>query len=207
MFDRFRADLRRYLEHATTRRDQVVEVALNPAVWAVAIYRLGAWVYSRPRPIIGAPLRGGYLLLYKSVEIVSGVHLPPSCEIGPGLYIGHAGCVHVSPQAVIGSGCTLSQGVTLGASAGGRQGVPVLEDGVYVGAGAKVIGAVRVGQGSSVSANSLVMSDVPEGATVMGVPARVVFRPPQATAASGGNSAGARAEGDAAAVGKEGRAA
>ena len=77
----------------------------------------------------------------------------------------------------MGANCTLSQEVTLGTSAGGREGAPVVGDNVYLGAGAKVIGQVRVGDGANVAANSLVVTDVPDGATVMGVPARVMFKP------------------------------
>jgi serine O-acetyltransferase len=64
--------------------------------------------------------------------------------------------------------------VTIGTSAGGRAGAPTIGDEAYVGAGAKVIGSIRVGTGAKIAANSLVVTDVAEGATVMGVPARVV---------------------------------
>ena len=166
-----------------TTRDKVVEVALHPAVWAIGVYRFGRWVYTRRPPVVGPPLQLAYLAASKAVEITSGIHLYPSNEIGPGLYIGHTGSIHLNPGAKIGRNVSLSQEVTLGTSAGGREGAPVIGDDVYLGAGAKVIGNVKVGRGANIAANSLVIADVPEGSTVMGVPARVMFRPDKAAAA------------------------
>lgn len=62
----------------------------------------------------------------------------------------------------------------------GRQGAPVLGDDVYIGTGATVVGKIKVGTGAKIAANTLVMSNVPEGATVMGVPGRIIMRPPKA---------------------------
>ena len=164
-------------------RDKVVEVALHPAVWAIAVYRFGRWVHTKHPPVVGPPLQLAYLAASKAVEITSGIHLYPSNDIGPGLYIGHTGSIHLNPGARVGRNVSLSQEVTLGTSAGGREGAPVIGDDVYLGAGAKVIGNVKVGAGSNIAANSLVIADVPEGSTVMGVPARVMFRPDRTAAA------------------------
>jgi serine O-acetyltransferase len=62
----------------------------------------------------------------------------------------------------------------------GRQGAPVLGDDVYVGTGATLVGKIKVGNGAKIAANTLVMSNIPDGATVMGVPGRIIMRPPKA---------------------------
>lgn len=187
MFENFRADLRRYLTPGMSLRDKVMEVGLNPAVWAIGCYRFGRWAYSDREPV-KAPARVAYLAVSKVVEIVTDVHIYPGNDIGPGLYIGHTGSIHLNPDAKLGKECTISHEVTLGSSAGGREGAPVIGDRVYLGAGAKVIGAVTVGEGANVAANSLVVADVPAGATVMGVPARVMFRPQSEAAPANGAS-------------------
>ncbi len=185
MFDDFRADVRRYLSPGMSVRDRVFEVALHQGLWAIAVYRFGRWVYTRRPPVVGPALQVAYLAASKAIEITAGVYIYPGNDIGPGLYIGHPGGIHLNPDVKMGANCTVSQEVTLGTSAGGRAGAPVVGDGVYLGAGAKIIGEVKIGNGAHVAANSLVVADVVEGSTVMGVPARVMFKPaPAATAAS-----------------------
>jgi serine O-acetyltransferase len=105
--------------------------------------------------------------------------IDPSATIGGGFYVAHIGGVHVNPQAVIGKNCDFAHGVTVGASAMGRQGAPTLGDDVYVGAGAVLAGKIKIGNGAKIAANSLVISNVPDGATVMGVPGRIVMRAPK----------------------------
>lgn len=103
--------------------------------------------------------------------------IDPQAIIGPGLYIGHIGGVHINPGAVLGKDCDVAHRVTIGTSAMGRPGAPVIGDNVYIGTGATLVGRVKVGSGAKIAANSLVISNVPEGATVMGVPARIIMRP------------------------------
>ena len=105
--------------------------------------------------------------------------------IGPGLYIGHIGGVHINPQAVLGRNCDLAHRVTIGTSAMGREGAPVLGDDVYIGTGATLVGKIKIGNGAKIAANTLVISNVPAGATVMGVPGRIVMRAPESAAAGG----------------------
>ena len=98
-------------------------------------------------------------------------------KIGGGLYIAHVGGVHINPGAVLGRNCDLAHRITIGASAMGRAGIPVLGDEVYIGTGAVLVGKIKVGSGAKIAANTLVMSNVPAGATVMGVPGRIIMRP------------------------------
>ena len=104
--------------------------------------------------------------------------------IAGGLYIGHIGGVHISPQAVLGRRCDLAHRVTIGASAMGREGAPVLGDDVYVGTGATLVGKIKIGDGAKIAANTLVIGNVPAGATVMGVPGRIVMRAAESAGAT-----------------------
>jgi serine O-acetyltransferase len=90
-----------------------------------------------------------------------------------GLLIPHPNGIVIHPDAEIGPNCLLFQQVTVGESAGG---VPTLEGHVDVGAGAKIVGKLRIGKDAVIGANAVVLKDVPEGATAVGVPARIVSR-------------------------------
>jgi len=104
-----------------------------------------------------------------------GISIPASTVIGPGLCIDHFGGIFVNGSCVIGKDCTVSQNVTLGrANRGRRRGAPVIGDRVYIGPGAKVVGAVRVGSDVAIGANAVVTEDVPDSAVVGGVPAKVL---------------------------------
>lgn len=88
------------------------------------------------------------------------------------------GGIVIHPRSVIGDGCVIRQGVTLGNRVHGVQEAPVLGCGVNIGAGAKLLGAIRVGDNAQVGANAVVLCDVPAGATAVGVPAKIILRNP-----------------------------
>lgn len=106
---------------------------------------------------------------------VCGADIPLLCKIGGGFLMPHPNGIVIHPDSVIGVNCLFFQQVTVGAS---ERGVPDIGDGVDVGAGAKIIGPIRVGDGARIGANAVVVHDVPAGATVVGVPAKVVSRTP-----------------------------
>jgi serine O-acetyltransferase len=172
----FSADIARY----RLKGDHGKELWLNPAVWAIACYRLGNWLnVSPPNVLVRIPLKVVSFVATKWCEIFIEMHIDPSATIGGGLYIAHIGGVHINPQAVLGKNCDIAHRVTIGASAMGRKGAPVLGDEVYVGTGATLVGKIKIGSGAKIAANTLVMTNVPEGATVMGVPGRIVMRAPK----------------------------
>ncbi len=104
-----------------------------------------------------------------------GFDISPTTQIGKGLYIGHFGCLVVNPKAVLGKNVNLSQGVTIGqANRGPRCGTSIIGDNVYIGPGAKIVGAVVIGNDVAIGANAVVTHDVPDHAVVAGVPARVL---------------------------------
>jgi serine O-acetyltransferase len=147
------------------------------SIWAIAVYRFGRRSDRRPPGLRRKLSDRAYWLLHRLVETATGISIPKSVEVGPGLKmkIWHFGNIFVHPECVIGANCTLRQGVTIGnREADGP--VPVLEDNVELGAYAQVLGDVRIGQGAKVGAMSVVLRDVPPGATAVGVPARIIDR-------------------------------
>lgn len=193
----FAADIARYRAMGYRGR----QMWMNPAVWSIACYRLGNWLYrTRPPVLVRVPLKLVSYVANLGCELLLEMCIDPQATIGPGLYIGHIGGVHINPQAVLGSNCDLAHRVTIGASAMGRGGVPVLGDEVYIGTGATLVGKIRIGNRAKIAANTLVISNVPAGATVMGVPGRIVMRAPVSTkpssTPSAAGAAGAAGAGD-----------
>src|SRR5215831_2523673 len=104
-----------------------------------------------------------------------GISIPAVAQVGSGLYIGHFGGIHSNGFAVIGNNCNIQQDVTLGkVNRGARAGAPVIGNNVFIGAGAKILGRIHVGDGAAIGANAVVTRDVPAGMAVAGVPARVI---------------------------------
>lgn len=104
-----------------------------------------------------------------------GISIPPATQIGPGFYIGHFGGIVINVRSTIGSNCNLSHGVTLGqANRGRNQGFPSVGDNVYIGPGAKIVGAVKIGNGVAIGANCVVTRDIADNSVVVGIPGRVI---------------------------------
>ena len=104
-----------------------------------------------------------------------GCLIPHTTSIGRGLYLGHVRDIIINEQVVIGENCNISQGVTIGqANRGPRRGIPVIGRNVYIGPGAKIVGAVSVGDDVAIGANCVVTDDVPDHAVVVGIPGRVI---------------------------------
>jgi serine O-acetyltransferase len=177
----FAADIARYKAKGNHGRD----LWLDPGVWTIAVYRLRNWVYvANPPWVVGAPVKIFCFLANKFFEIFMANLISAQAPIGEGLYLGHAGGVIVSQYAVIGKNCDISPRVTIGVSAMGREGAPTIGDDVYLGTGATLVGKIRIGNRAKVAANTLVIDDVPDGATVMGVPGRVFIASPTAVPTS-----------------------
>jgi serine O-acetyltransferase len=174
----YEADLKRY-----PRRPFLKE----QSIWAIALYRFGRRNDRRKRGLIRWVGDRWYWLAYRVIETLTGVSIPKSVEVGPGLRIYHFGNIFVHAEARIGANCTLRQGVTIGNRHDGGP-VPVLEDDVELGAYAQVLGGVRVGRGAKVGAMSVVLTDVPPGATAVGVPARLIGSFQPTLAATGSDS-------------------
>jgi serine O-acetyltransferase len=143
----------------------------QPGFRYLCVFRLAQAASGRPWGRFSAlPLR----LLLSRMRILYDI--PLTASVGPGLYLArHPGGIVVNDECRIGANCNLSQGVTLGqANRGPRAGAPRIGDRVYVGPGAKVLGAVSVGSDAAIGANAVVTRDVPDGAVVVGIPATVL---------------------------------
>lgn len=117
------------------------------------------------------------VVLHRFWSAVTGADIPLGSRIEGGLMLPHPNGIVVHPEARIGPNCLLFQQVTIGGG-GSLPGVPTLHGHVDVGAGAKILGGVTIGEHAIVGANAVVLRDVPAGATVAGVPARIVSRRP-----------------------------
>lgn len=151
--------------------------ATKPGFHAVAIHRLGVAVHQLPRGIARKPLVLAYRIGYVHCRNHYGIELPYSVKLGRRVVIEHQGGIVIHGNSVIGDGCIIRQGVTLG----NRylyypNHAPRLGRGVNVGAGAKLLGDIRIGNGAAIGANSVVLRDVEDDDTVVGIPARSLVR-------------------------------
>jgi serine O-acetyltransferase len=174
MFEVYRKDLYRYKNKKIGYLKDISYKLCNQAIWALSIYRFGSWVYKAKIPLIAIFLKIIYFVLNKFIEIITGISIPASVHIGPGLYIGHYGGIIIHPNTTIGSNFSIGQGVTIGTQGLGKKGVPIIGDNVYIGVGAKVLGQISIGNNVRIGANAVVIKDVPDNAVAVGVPAKVV---------------------------------
>lgn len=167
MFDNLREDLHSYGGDPTRR-----------GFWTMIVYRFGRWRYT----IGSRPLRLPFSILYKALKVVSesvtGTELPCEVVIGHRLRIEHSFDIVVSGDAVLGDDVVLRNGVTIGLRHEGKRGAPVIGNRVDIGAGAKLLGAIRIGDDVSIGANAVVICDVPSHSIAVGVPARVMAKRP-----------------------------
>jgi serine O-acetyltransferase len=134
---------------------------LDAATWGIVGYKL----YRKGHPWIAAPFR--------RISLLMNIFFHPGADIGEGLCIPHIGPVVIGSGVKIGKRCTIFQGVTIGAAHGNY---PVIGDDVFIGANACVIGSARIGNKAIIGAGAVVVKDVPDGATAVGNPARVILR-------------------------------
>ena len=127
----------------------------------------------KPRGLIGLLVSKYYVLRWRLWSVLSGSDIPLNCKIGGGLLLPHPTGVVIHPDAVIGPNCLIMQQVTLGACRK-NPGLPRLGGHVDIGAGAKLLGGITIGDHAQIGANSVVLCDVPAGATAVGIPARIV---------------------------------
>ena len=133
---------------------------------AIYFYRLANFFYRKRVPLVPSVLRYLIFFLYNSV-------IEPACDIGEDSYFVHGGIgVVLHPRCRIGSRVVIGQGVTLGGSFG--SGPPTVENDVWIGPGARLLGEINIGQNCIIGANAVVIRDVPENSVVAGVPAKII---------------------------------
>jgi serine O-acetyltransferase len=170
MLDALRRDVRTVLERDPAARSALEVLLCYPGVHALACHRLAHRVWNR-----------GWTTLARFISHVArfltGIEIHPAARLGPGLFIDHGLGVVIGETAEVGENVTILQGVTLGGTSLKREKRhPTLGDNVVVGAGAKIIGAFTIGDGSRIGAGSVVVREVPPNSVVVGVPGRVTYR-------------------------------
>ena len=168
--DELEYDMDRIRERDPAARNNLEVALLYSGFHAVTAHRLSHYLHQK-----------GYRLtartLSQFVKIITGIEIHPGATIGKGLFIDHGSGVVIGEPAEIGDDCTLYQGVTLGGTgkdSGKRH--PTLGDHVMVGAGAKVLGPFKVGNHAKIAAGAVVLKEIPENSTAVGIPAKIVRR-------------------------------
>jgi len=161
-----RADIARFREEGSGLRP-VVRGLLSQGFQALFVYRVFHWCHEHRIPT--QPFR---FLVERFTEITTGISLPAQARIGQGLRIHHFGGIIMHSEASIGEYCTLYHGVTLG-DLGGWGGAPRIGNYVVIGAGAKLLGNIAIGDNCHIGANAVVRTSVPTGCLAVGVPAVV----------------------------------
>jgi len=176
-FTMWRADMDRhyvYFEHVGFRKKFAL-LFMNHALWAQAAYRFGRRLKTKPVPVLQPVLWAKFRVWEWWTRILSGTHLDVDARIGPGLYIGHFGFLHVGAGVEIGRDCSIGHLCYVGPGGPeGESGAPVIGDRVYLGVGSKVIGGIRIGDDAALGANAVALEDVPDHAVLVGNPGTVV---------------------------------
>ncbi len=146
--------------------------------WALFVYRFGRWRYGVRPALLRKPLSLLYKLLFKFIQIITGIELPCEVPLGKGFIIEHSGGIVVSGFARFGENCRIRNGVVIGLSRVNEPCAPQFGDNVDIGAGAKILGNIRIGDNVLIGANAVVITDVPANSLAVGVPA--VIKPRKA---------------------------
>lgn len=173
MFERIREDVRCVFERDPAARTTLEVLTTYPGVHALAMYRLSHRLWH-------AGLKWPARVLSMFSRWLTGIEIHPAAEIGRRFFIDHGMGVVIGETAQVGDDCTLYHGVTLGGTTwnkGKRH--PTLGNNVIIGAGAKVLGPLQIGDGARIGSNAVVTKDVLPGATVVGVPAHTARRATQ----------------------------
>ncbi|MCX7136403.1 MAG: serine O-acetyltransferase [Proteobacteria bacterium] len=168
MFTRFQEEIAVVFERDPAARNTWEVVTCYPGFHALLVHRLAHWLWSER-------LRWIARFVSHLGRWLTGIEIHPGAQIGRRFFIDHGMGVVIGETAEIGDDCTLYHGVTLGGtswSKGKRH--PTLGNGVVLGAGAKILGPITIGDRARVGSNAVVVKDVPPGATAIGIPARII---------------------------------
>jgi serine O-acetyltransferase len=169
MFSRIRSDIQCILDRDPAARSKWEVLTCYPGLHALVMHRFAHWLW-------GSGMRWLGRFVSQFSRWATGIEIHPGATIGDGVFIDHGMGVVIGETAEIGDGCTIYQGVTLGGTslAMGAKRHPTLGRNVVVGAGAKILGGFVVGDNAAVGSNAVVTKPVPEGATAVGIPARII---------------------------------
>lgn len=167
-FKTIKYDINNIIKNDPAARNPIEVILLYPIVHAMILYRVSHQLYK---------MKMFFLARFFSQfgRFLTGIEIHPGAQIGKGFFIDHGMGVVVGETAEVGDNVTLYHGVTLGGTGkdtGKRH--PTVGDNVVIGSGAKILGPIFIGSNSKIGANSVVLKDVPEGSTVVGIPGKVV---------------------------------
>lgn len=171
-----------------TLEKSFLRILLRVETGPLLCYRFSRWVHCLRIPVIRHLLLIPAICWQRFNQMFMGIFISPDADIGPGLVLHTPTCIYVAPVK-IGANCTLSMGVLI------NSGVRSVGDNVYFGAGCKIVGPVRIGNNVVVAANSLVITDVRDNTTIMGVPARIKLPGGKAKRFAWGGALGASGNG------------
>ena len=157
MFDNIRADLRAYGNNWGAR-----------GFWVTVIYRFGRWRNGLRPALLRKALTLPYRVMFKWVQIVTGIELPSEVKLGRNFMIDHHGGIVISGYAQFGDNCRIRSGVVVGLSRLEEPCAPVIGNNVDIGAGAKLLGAITIGDNVLIGANAVVLTDVPSDSIAVG---------------------------------------
>jgi serine O-acetyltransferase len=162
MFENVRADLRAYEGRWGAQ-----------GFWAMIVYRFGRWRYALRPAILRKLFSLIYRVLFKFTQIITGIELPCEVSVGRNFVIDHFGGIIISGYAKFGDNCRIRNGVVVGLRRVEEKCAPIIGNNVDIGAGAKLLGPIRIGDNVVIGANSVVLSDVPDNSIAVGIPAVV----------------------------------
>ena len=165
MFENIREDWQTY-QHNFTRQ----------GLWVMLVYRFGRWRYTIKRRWIRLPFSFLYKVLYLFIQIITGIELPCEAKVGKRFTIEHFSGIIVSGDAVFGDDVIIRNGVTVGLRHTSIRGSPIIGNRVDIGAGAKLLGPIHIGDDVAIGANAVVIKDVPSNSIAVGVPAKIIPR-------------------------------
>jgi serine O-acetyltransferase len=139
--------------------------------WVMVVYRFGRWRYQVRPALIRKFLSIIYKILFKLVQILTGIELPCEVQVGRNFVIDHFGGIVISGYAKFGDNCRIRNGVVVGLKNIENKVAPIIGDNVDIGAGAKLLGEIKIGNNVMIGANAVVITDVPDNSIAVGVPA------------------------------------
>jgi serine O-acetyltransferase len=147
----------------------------KPGFRAVAVHRFGVWRMKIEPKILRAPFSILYRMLFRKVRNTYGIELPYSVTLGRRVIIEHQSAIVIHGNAIIGDDCIIRQGVTIGNRYLDKPlEAPQLGNRVNVGAGAKIFGKINIGNDVNIGANAVVLKDIPDQKTAVGIPAKII---------------------------------
>ena len=144
--------------------------------WVMIVYRFGRWRYGVRPVFVRKLLSLVYKLLFKFIQIITGIELPCEVDVGRNFVIDHFGGIIISGYTKFGDNCRIRSGVVIGLRHVSEKVAPIIGNNVDIGTGAKLLGPIRIGNNVLIGANAVVICDVPDNSIAVGVPAAVRAR-------------------------------